>query len=314
MNNIKNQLISRDEINSIVNSHLGSLKGKVSINDINLFRIAFMHKSFSLQDDFIDEEDKCCLFVLDSVGCYESLEFLGDSAVGLAASEFIYNKFPPKDFQRLKEKYKISKPSPQGFYTSLKSDLVCKPHLAYLSEQLNFKKWILISAHIERINGRNNPRLMEDIFESFMGALYKDQGFLVCKEFIVNCFNKYVDIYTMIAANTNYKDIILRFFQSKAWKHPMYSTISTTGSVGKQQFTTVIVLEKEIINNDSSHYECINNQQKSLLVHFGKENKKLNELMKNNYIISHGTGNTKKESEQMACKMAMELLSVPKHF
>ena len=43
------------------------------------------------------------------------------------------------------------------------------------SKLLNFDKYILISKHVEdKCNGRQNDKLLEDLFESFIGSIYLD--------------------------------------------------------------------------------------------------------------------------------------------
>ena len=112
----------------------------------------------------------------DDYGDYEKLELLGDKAIDLITLDYIIQQFPDKEV---------------GFLTELKSNIVRKPSLANLGEQLGFKKYILFSSHIDRItnynknSGRENKRFLEDIFESFIGALYIDlnKGVLVTHTF-----------------------------------------------------------------------------------------------------------------------------------
>ena len=61
----------------------------------------------------------------------------------------------------------------EGFMTKLRTRLVCGHQLSIFAELLGLNKLYLISNHVEdRCDGRNNRRIMEDAFESFIGAMY----------------------------------------------------------------------------------------------------------------------------------------------
>lgn len=315
MNNIHNQLVSAKDIESIINNHVDDKNIDVIVNDINVFRKAFMHKSFVIKDDSADIEDNTCIFELDDVlSSNERLEFLGDAFLNLATAEYLFEKFPGKN---------------EGDLTKLRSRLVRNTQLSYLGEKLGFNKWLLISTHIERISGRDNPRLVEDVFESFIAAVYKDQGHDICKKFIFNCFDTYIDLDFIINNNDNYKDILLRFFQTKSWNHPIYHAIFFTGEVYVREFTTVVIVKKDLykegtMNNQMEIFKELSKQENQKYGTCGEKYgtcdekcnncKALKEIMKDNYIICKGVGKTIKKSEQEASKKALEILKVPKNF
>lgn len=300
MNNIHNQLVSKTDIKAIINSHIEE-NIEVTINDINVFIKAFMHKSFVIKDDMADEEDNICMFELDSdsFSSNERLEFLGDAFLNLATAEYLFEKFPGKD---------------EGFLTKLRTKLVRNTQLSFLGEKLGFNKWLLISSHVERISGRDNARLIEDVFESFIAAIYIDQGHDICKKFIFNCFDTYIDLDFLVNNNDNYKDILLRFFQTKLWTHPVYNNIFHVGDVYNRQFTTVVVLKKELYTDKCLDF--IVSKQSDMLNQVSNVEGRmaLEELMKNHYVICQGVGKTKKISEQECSKNALKILKVPKNF
>jgi len=299
MNNIHNQLISAEDIALILNKHTNT--ATTTVNDIGIFRKSFMHKSFTLKDDTTEEEDNSCMFELDDAlfSSNERLEFLGDAFLNLATAEYLFEKFPEKD---------------EGFLTKLRTKLVRNTQLSYLGEKLEFNKWLLISAHVERISGRDNPRLVEDVFESFLAAVYIDQGHDTCKRFIFSCFNTYIDLDFLANNNDNYKDILLRFFQTKNWTFPVYETIFHTGDVYNRQFTTVVVVKKELYS-DNCLGKIIPTQSRMLQETQdpdGRDN--LRNLMDQHYVICQGTGKTKKISEQECSRLALIILKVSKNF
>lgn len=288
MNNIKNKLVSREDINEIINK---VIDGNINISNVDIFQQAFVHKSFLIVDSFIDEEDGCCAFYIKASGSNERLEFLGDSVLNMVTAEYLFSKFPTKD---------------EGFLTKLRTKLVRNTQLSHIGSNLGFNKWVLISNVIEKINGRQNPRLIEDVFESFIASLYKDQGFYTSRDFIFKCFDKYVDLNFLIENNDNYKDTLLRYFQLNEWSHPIYSNIKTEGSGPNKVFTTVVLINKELCPNTADH-EKIEKCNEELVKIF-------NLKYPEQYMIGYGSGKTKKQSEQEASKHSLIELEVPKNF
>lgn len=290
MNNIKNRLITRNDINNIVNSHL---KKEISIVNIDIFHQAFVHKSFIISESFIDEDDSCCAFYMKDTSSNERLEFLGDSVLNMVTAEYLFIKYPTKD---------------EGFLTKLRTKLVRNTQLSHMGSKLGFNEWLLISPGIEKINGRENPRLIEDVFESFIASLYKDQGFYTTREFIFSCFDNYVDLESLVKNNDNYKDTLLRYFQLNVWSHPVYVNIKTQGVTTNSGriFTTIT-----LVNIDLCCDHADNIKMKLLS---DSMSKKYNVSYQDQYIIGEGLGKTKKESEQNASKSALVNLRVPDNF
>ena len=54
---------------------------------------------------------------------------------------------------------------------------------------------------------------MEDVFESFIGAIYLDSGYETAEKFIIHVIEKYVDFTEVLLRDNNYKDQISRYFQ-----------------------------------------------------------------------------------------------------
>jgi ribonuclease-3 len=290
MNNICNKLISPLELNRILNKHL-KIKNCITDKNVSLFRKAFMHKSFLIVDHNIDPEDRCCVLNIELNSSNERLEFFGDSVLNLAAGQYLFDRFPDKN---------------EGFLTRLRTRLVRDKQLSFLAEKLGFKEWLLISPHVEKLGGRDNPRLLEDVYESFIAAIYITIGFYECRDFIFSCYDKYVNLDDIINNNDNYKDILLRFFQVNSWNHPVYDTFLQEGGVTDRIFTTSVLVKKEFII-DSSYLEKIQNNHNIII-------QKYNIKDCENFYLEVAFGKTKKESQQKVSLSAMKLLNIPNNF
>ncbi|WP_268913042.1 ribonuclease III [Lentilactobacillus sp. SPB1-3] len=92
---------------------------------------------------------------------YERIEFLGDAVLQLVVSEYIF-----KRYERL----------PQGRLTRLRAAMVNEKSFSTFARECHFNEYIRLGKGEERANARDRDSLLCDIFESFVGALYLDQG------------------------------------------------------------------------------------------------------------------------------------------
>mgnify|MGYP006133655291 FL=1 len=231
--NEENKAITREDINRIT-----------GYNPINVltYQKAFIHKS--VLRFLSDTELK---------NSYERYEFLGDSVLNLIIADFIFREYPNEE---------------EGFLTKIKTKLVNGKTLAFFTKQLKLDEFLVISQNVEKINGRKNDRILEDIFEAFLCSIHLDLGYKYVENFILNTVLKFIN-FDEIREDNNYKDILLRKCQKLLQINPEYELTSTSGPGHKKTFTSIV-----IINGDR---------------------------------YCTGVGYTKKESEQMASKNTLEV-------
>lgn len=303
MNNICNKLITKDKIEAIINTYMPANE-QVSINNIKKFQKAFIHKSFCnvVDSDNSDSDNYCSIdYNPVFVSSNERLEFLGDKVIDLITTEFLFDKYPDKD---------------EGFLTKLKSRLVKKESLAYLGEKLGFKELLLLSSHVERIDGRNNSRFLEDIFESFMGTFYKDQysNLNICKHFLLEVYNRHIDINDLINNNDNYKDSLLRYFHSKGWGNPEYKHIYYIGSVQAREFTCIVLIEPEHLGDKAKLLQGKRNEILNVIARDQKV-EEYNEINSTKLVIlGIGKGSKRKMAEQECSKNCLNNLDISLNF
>jgi ribonuclease-3 len=117
--------------------------------------LAFVHRS--------------CLNEFDFPESNERLEFLGDAVLELVATEFLFAEFPEKS---------------EGELTDLRSALVRGKNLAETALRLDFGPLILLSHGESLAGGGENPYILANTFEAFLGALYLDLGYDAAKAFV----------------------------------------------------------------------------------------------------------------------------------
>ncbi|MDR3190949.1 MAG: ribonuclease III [Lactobacillaceae bacterium] len=92
---------------------------------------------------------------------YQRLEFLGDAVMQQATAVYLFKKFPDWD---------------EGPLTELRIMMVQTRSFAALTRDVGLDKYIQLGRGEEISGGRTRPSLLEDIWESFIGALFLDQG------------------------------------------------------------------------------------------------------------------------------------------
>lgn len=100
----------------------------------------------------------------------ERLEFLGDAVLEVVSSRFLYDKFPDYD---------------EGSLSRLRASLVCEPTLAYCTEEIDLRKYILLSPGEEKTGGRKRNSIISDAMEALIGAIYLDGGIEPARNFIM---------------------------------------------------------------------------------------------------------------------------------
>ena len=130
-----------------------------------------------------------------------------------------------------------------------------------------------MSNHMENIHGRNTDKILEDTFEAFICALYKDLGFNLTKIFVINILENITNFAKLLFEDSNYKDRLLRYFQKNNWSTPIYNTLLICGPPHKRSYTIQII-----------NFEKI--------------------------IIGEGTGYSKKEAEQLASKEGLKFYNI----
>lgn len=104
----------------------------------------------------------------------ERLEFLGDSVLGCIIAEKLFNIFPDVNEGDL-SRYKIS--------------LVNGKFLAELASKFNLGDYLDLGISEIKSGGHKKSRLLEDVFEAIIGAIYLDSNYETTTKVILNWFN-----------------------------------------------------------------------------------------------------------------------------
>ena len=112
-------------------------------------------------------------------------------------------------------------------------------------------EWLVMSRHVDSIcKGRENLRLLGSMVEAWIGALYrnteivagKGAAFEVCYNWIISILHQYVNFAKVISENHNYKDQLLKYFQSQYHTPPIYEEIHVEGPQHDRIYTIGVYL------------------------------------------------------------------------
>lgn len=173
-----------------------------------LFEQAFTHRSYL-------NETK------EKLSSNERLEFLGDSIISFVVSQYLYKKFPQFD---------------EGILTNIRSLMVNTKSLAKIAKELGFGEFLKLSKGEAESKGRLNQSLLADSFESFVGALYIDQGIESVTAFLKDAL---LGMAGEISKNKSFKDpksLLQEYVQSRKQTSPLYKVLEETGPAHSKKF------------------------------------------------------------------------------
>ena len=195
-------------------------KLKIKPNNLNLYETAFSHTSYSNEH---------------GVKSYERLEFLGDAVLELLMSDYLY---------------KINKYN-EGEMTKIRAHYVCETANYEYSIKLGLNHYLKLGKGEEENGGRDRKTIVSDIFESFLGALYLDQGLEKTKEFFYKNIvpiieNHEVDFFD------DYKSALQEFVQTGK-KSLEYKLVNETGPSHNKKFTVEVIIDGIVYGTGTSH-------------------------------------------------------------
>lgn len=198
----------------------------------------------------------------------EVLEFFGDSVLSTAIVSLLLKG------KTRKYEYGIFTELTEGDFSTIRSNLSDKKNLSATTKALGLEKYLLMSHGDEKLDIGKEPSVMEDLYESIIGAIYIDSGMNL--EVVTSVVERTLDVSSYVSdANTpkkNAKNLLQEWCDDKKHRlpHPEYKVLSAVGPDNKKT------------------YECG--------VYIGDK------------LYGRGIGKNQKLAEAEAAKLALELL------
>jgi len=271
--NEKNILITSKYIENMLKKYDINFK----VKNIKMFQRAMTHVSYLSRDVSFYKNNKTIKYIfgkeMDKIDesniknnviplqnySYERLEFKGDAVLHHILGDYLFKRYETED---------------EGFMTKLRTKIENSETLAHLAKVIGLDRYVLISRHMENSGTREkNMHMLEDVFESFIGALSIEASYELCHNFFKRLIEEEIDFASLLHTETNFKDVLLQYFHKEKYQDPKYGTCDISGPEHKKIFTVYV--------------KCITTPTDD-----GK-------------IVGVGSGTSKKIGEQEAAKQAL---------
>ncbi len=215
----------------------------ITYKDIAIYEQALTHPSYNGEVNTKHQD-------------YEKLEFMGDAVLGYVTADLVYKNRPEMS---------------EGNLTKLRSVLVSTKPLAAYARKIHLDEYVRIGHSITQTQVKESDKILENVFESLVGAIYLDAGLNSAYRFIKKVLLN--DILSYDADNlTDYKTKLQEEIQAQHRDAVQYVTVSQSGPAHDRTFTV--------------------------------------QVRYNDIILGTGTGKSKKKAEEMAAKDALSKRSV----
>ncbi len=206
--------------------------------NIELYELALRHKSLSTRDDKGLKLNN------------ERLEFLGDSVLNTLVSDILFKHY---------------KNASEGFLSKTRARIVQRDSINKIAVEFGLNNLVVTNTSFET----THLTIYGNALEALIGAIYLDQGYRRCRQFLEQkIFDQFIDIESIASFDANFKSALLEWGQ-------------------KEKNNVEFITEEAAINSENDF-------------------RFVAKVMLNDKQISSGSGKTKKEAQQNASKNALE--------
>ncbi len=156
----------------------------------------------------------------------ETLEFLGDSVVGLAAAMLLRETFPA---------------AREGELTRRRADLVCEKTLARIAQDLEIGPSLRLGRGEERSGGRTKARLLASALEAAIAAVLLDSSVDTALDVARRLLVPHVD--ARAPGEDDFKSRVQEHLQAAGKGTPRYELVGHEGPEHARTFFVAIALE-----------------------------------------------------------------------
>ncbi len=144
----------------------------------------------------------------------QRLEFLGDSVLGIIASDYIYNNYPHL---------------PEGVLTKIRADVVCEKSLYEMASEINLGQCLLLGKGEESSGGRERISNIADAFEAMLGAIYLDSDIETVRSILLPLLVEKIKKASECEGRFDYKTNLQEYIQRDRHSIIKYAIIKEEG-------------------------------------------------------------------------------------
>jgi len=179
----------------------------------------------------------------------EKLEFLGDRVIGLILSRKLYDLYPNEN---------------EGILDKRFAKLVNRNTCANIAWSIGIKDFLITGNQKKKIL-REDEKILSDLCEALIGAIFIDRGFDYTKKFVLQIWDSEIkkSYFTVLDAKTKLQEHSLKLFR----KLPIYILLSSKGPRHNPTFKISVSIKgtKNFIGFGNSKKEAEQNAAQKLL-------------------------------------------------
>jgi len=179
---------------------------------VDIYNLALTHSSYNAEAKTKHKD-------------YERLEFMGDSVLGFVSATLIFKLHPDMN---------------QGTMTKLRSHLVQSKSLADYARKIELYNYVKTGHSIDSSTIKESDKILEDVFEAFIGAIYLDAGLKKAGKFISYFIEKDIKHFDEDEL-TDYKTRLQEEMQSEFRNSVTYNLLSKKGPSHNPSFIVEVL-------------------------------------------------------------------------
>jgi len=173
----------------------------------------------------------------DSTAPNERLEFLGDSVLGLAVAQELYQRFPDRE---------------EGELSRIKSTVVSRHALRRVGELWGLASLLTLGPGM--ISAGDVPAsVVADAVEAVLGAIYLDGGLAPVRRLVTIEFGPLIEAASDRHRSSNYKSELQNWTQGTSGQTPQYEVLEESGPDHAKTFTVAAVVEGRQLATATGH-------------------------------------------------------------
>ena len=171
----------------------------------------------------------------------EVLEFFGDSVLSLIIVSLFIDECTERYEFGIRTKWS------EGDFSNMKASLADKSNLSYSMKKLGLADYLLVGEGDRKLGITGEPSVMEDLFESIIGAIYIDcdKDISVVREVVYNI----LDMSRYTQPKQNPKGALQELCADKKHRYPQprYVTLAESGPDHKKTFVRGVYIGDRLV-------------------------------------------------------------------
>jgi len=188
----------------------------VRARGIEVYEQAFTHRSYVHEHNMQPTDSN------------ERLEFLGDSVLGLAITEYLMLRYSTLE---------------EGDLSKMKAQLGSRQTLGEVAKRMHLTEHLRVGRGEAHSHSQNLPSLMGNTLEALVGAHYGDRGYPEAAKFVVRCLE---EEFNKDLVGKDYKSVLQEYAQRRFHTPPMYHLVRTYGPEHRKTFEVVMRLNGRV--------------------------------------------------------------------